>query len=267
MTQSALAEELDVSSKTVSRWELDEAIPETEMIPYLAKALNLKIEDFFDPEDAVLNKKEDVKEGENKRLRFKKWCLVADIVSPLSIFLTALGLGLNATSLTSSLILIIFGILLFVCSVLLIVLARMDFTSYYKKKYRESEYREEDLRSLLLYQGITFTALLVFLTSFWENLFQDAIFYQYQSISYNNIIWILILVSLSLLTAFLLLKGFQRGLDLTSHKAKAFLITMICLLLSVIGFGFNPHPVFFQIGYDLAPGVTLAEIFLFRNLK
>lgn len=48
MTQEQLAEKLCLSNKTVSKWERGLSYPDTELLPVLASALNLTIEQLFD---------------------------------------------------------------------------------------------------------------------------------------------------------------------------------------------------------------------------
>lgn len=47
LTQRDLAEKLNVSDKTVSRWEVGTQLPDTSIIPELAKALEVTIEELY----------------------------------------------------------------------------------------------------------------------------------------------------------------------------------------------------------------------------
>lgn len=47
MTQKELAEKLDISDKTLSRWETDKQVPDALMIPEIAKALELSISELY----------------------------------------------------------------------------------------------------------------------------------------------------------------------------------------------------------------------------
>src|SRR5574344_1419557 len=140
MTQSQLAEELDVSDKTVSRWELNISMPETNQIPYLAKALNLKVSDFFSEDDVVLNKQEDIKEAHKEVLRFK--VLNAVLIGVIFLkalfgFLTFYFKNLNQTDLFFSFK--ITTIVIIVAGFVLAFIANLLFSSFYKNKYREGE--------------------------------------------------------------------------------------------------------------------------------
>ena len=47
MTQKELAEKLNISDKTLSRWETDKQIPDALMIPEIAKVLNMSIGEIY----------------------------------------------------------------------------------------------------------------------------------------------------------------------------------------------------------------------------
>jgi transcriptional regulator with XRE-family HTH domain len=47
MTQEKLAEAVGVSTSTIQRWEYADDAPEFDRLETLAKALNVKTEDFF----------------------------------------------------------------------------------------------------------------------------------------------------------------------------------------------------------------------------
>ena len=51
MTQKELAEKLNISDKTLSRWETDKQVPDALMIPELAKALDMSIGEIYGVEE------------------------------------------------------------------------------------------------------------------------------------------------------------------------------------------------------------------------
>ena len=63
LTQRELAEKLNVSDKTLSRWETDKQVPDALMIPEIAKVLGMSIGEIYGVSD-VSDKKEDVRENE-----------------------------------------------------------------------------------------------------------------------------------------------------------------------------------------------------------
>ena len=47
MTQKELAEKLNISDKTLSRWETDKQVPDALMIPEIAKVLDMTIGEIY----------------------------------------------------------------------------------------------------------------------------------------------------------------------------------------------------------------------------
>ena len=84
MTQKELAEQLNISDKTVSRWESSVQLPEASLLPSLAQILGVSIDSLYGIETP---EKEDAaspvtKEEEEKNLlRFKIWMIVGMLTS------------------------------------------------------------------------------------------------------------------------------------------------------------------------------------------
>lgn len=89
MTQKELAEKLEISDKTVSRWETGKQIPDALAMPEIAKALDIKIGELYGEEIVEENKE---KEGndilQNKERtreeairKHKKWMKLSLIVA------------------------------------------------------------------------------------------------------------------------------------------------------------------------------------------
>ena len=51
LTQRELAEKLNISDKTLSRWETDKQVPDALMIPEIAKALDISIGELYGVEE------------------------------------------------------------------------------------------------------------------------------------------------------------------------------------------------------------------------
>lgn len=68
MTQSALAEQLNISNRTVSKWETGEGMPDISLLPALAKALGVSVDELLAGKKAEVKKAADIKveEIENK---------------------------------------------------------------------------------------------------------------------------------------------------------------------------------------------------------
>lgn len=58
LSQKQLAEYLNISSQSVSKWETGEALPSIAFLPDLAKCLNCEINDFFEHEEHHYNVEE-----------------------------------------------------------------------------------------------------------------------------------------------------------------------------------------------------------------
>lgn len=50
LTQAVLAEKLNISNRTVSKWENGDGLPDIAILPYLAKALNVTIDELLNGE-------------------------------------------------------------------------------------------------------------------------------------------------------------------------------------------------------------------------
>ena len=89
MTQKDLAEQLNVSDKTVSRWERDEGAPDLSMIPVLAEIFEVSCDELLKGERKRPNEAEEQvssKKGEKQKQRLLKNSF-AGARSPLQIAL------------------------------------------------------------------------------------------------------------------------------------------------------------------------------------
>lgn len=78
MTQKDLAEQLNVSDKTVSRWERDEGAPDLSMIPVLAEIFEVSCDELLKGERKRLNETDEPvssKKGEKQKQRLLKTSL------------------------------------------------------------------------------------------------------------------------------------------------------------------------------------------------
>lgn len=57
MTQSALAEQLNISNRTVSKWETGEGMPDISLLPALAKALGVSVDELLAGKKAEVKKR------------------------------------------------------------------------------------------------------------------------------------------------------------------------------------------------------------------
>lgn len=90
MTQRELAEKLNISDKTLSRWETDKQVPDALMIPELAKALDMSINELYGIVEVPREKTEQVSiEAEEKPDSGK--IAVYKIALLLGVFLSVIG--------------------------------------------------------------------------------------------------------------------------------------------------------------------------------
>ena len=61
LTQSALAELLNISNRTVSKWETGEGLPDISLLPYLAKVLGVTTDEILEGKKAPAEKSADIK--------------------------------------------------------------------------------------------------------------------------------------------------------------------------------------------------------------
>ncbi|WP_147630222.1 helix-turn-helix domain-containing protein [Staphylococcus xylosus] len=86
LTQSQLANELNVSRQTISAWENNRYLPDIEMIVIIAKKFDLSLDDLILGDDAIKNKL--VSDGSDiKRIRLSILSLIFILIGILSAFL------------------------------------------------------------------------------------------------------------------------------------------------------------------------------------
>ena len=59
ITQEQLAEQIDVTRQTISNWELDETLPNTEQLKKISKVFEISIDELLDNEIKRIDKKEE----------------------------------------------------------------------------------------------------------------------------------------------------------------------------------------------------------------
>ncbi|MFH5882627.1 helix-turn-helix domain-containing protein [Liberiplasma polymorphum] len=86
LTQSSLAEMLNVSDRTVSKWETGNGYPNITMLNTIANCLNTSVSELMDSEDIkVINSVKQNPSDEQYRAKFRKKMIVA-----MSLLLTAI---------------------------------------------------------------------------------------------------------------------------------------------------------------------------------
>ena len=177
MTQRELAEKLNVSDKTVSRWETGKQIPDALMIPEIATFLDMGIDELYGINRSTeeIPVKEPIQEG--KVTLFKLAILIASFIYFFLNFGACLPFGI--------ILLIMFcvgmGIALFVIATV--------FRGFYKRKSNAEYYEFEHFRWLGL--GVLFVD---FVIAIWVPLIKS-----YLNYSIKPLLWILFVTIVNVL--------------------------------------------------------------------
>lgn len=181
MTQRELADKLNVSDKTVSRWETGKQIPDALMIPELAKCLDMGIDELYgmSKSSEEIPVKQPIQEPiqEQKVTLFKLAILIASFVYFFLNFGACLPFGIILLALFC----IGMGIALFVIATV--------FRGFYKRKSNAECYEFEHFRWLGL--GILFVN---FVIAVWVPLIKS-----YLNYSIKPMFWILFVTIVNLL--------------------------------------------------------------------
>ncbi|MFA6796696.1 MAG: helix-turn-helix transcriptional regulator [Bacilli bacterium] len=162
MTQRELAEKLNVTDKTVSRWEVGKSYPDATILPALAKALNVSIDELFgDTSKVVLSTNEEDKVDHKQMTKFKIYNIVslALLVTGIVIFSVNLIVNIASATNTTFTALLVLSILLMIGSVVLMVVGTMLYKAFYKEKFYTKVYKKE-LAKLVIGYVSTFVVLL-----------------------------------------------------------------------------------------------------------
>ena len=125
LTQQEVADNLNVSNKTISKWERDEGYPEITMLPEIAKFYEITTDELLQGakneklhDNVVIYKPE----PDPKWSKLDKYALIANILSVgglvlfvvFTIFIDFTGLGLNGLYLALTISTLSFAYLLYV---------------------------------------------------------------------------------------------------------------------------------------------------------
>lgn len=158
LTQEQLAEKLNVSSKTISKWETGLRLPDTEIIPILAKVLNISIDELFCGvkfENEVIG---DYDYNEIKRFKNKILISIFLLFTPLLMFA---GTFLNNLALFY--IFLIIGILCVIFSFYLLISTAINFRFRINTEYNHPKYTYVYKNNILTYLLVLYTLVFVLL--------------------------------------------------------------------------------------------------------
>jgi len=247
MTQQEFAERLNVSNKTVSKWETGRYYPDITMIASIAKILNITVDELMGADDLskTVGYEEETNYDKEIVFKFKK-----NIIIAISLFLSIILLYLN--KLISTLVInnpnyiskigtlsdsfyileTVISILVCICilfSITLFIISVINYRSFYIKKFYNSKYQKLFYRYSLLYFQI-----IIFLLSFTiYGLIEDI-----NALS-TFFIWLLSILLLSIIA--IILKGVCCG------KFKKNSSSVIIFTLGFISFIVGEILIFFDI--------------------
>lgn len=136
LTQRDLAEKLNVSDKTVSRWEVGTQLPDTSIIPELAKALEVTIEELYGENNVKLLNNNQI-----------DWNLIGKYKAKIVISIVICSL----LGLTILLLPIWLSVVLFVISICLFIYSFITFKNFYETKFYNLIYYQVELKYVSLF--------------------------------------------------------------------------------------------------------------------
>lgn len=146
MTQRELAEKLDISDKTVSRWEIGNQIPDALMMPKLAEILKISINELYgvDVKNEMNNEQEKTQNFAKEKNEFKIKVVLGTACCAAGIkVLWGQDAGTGEVLLIGMLII----------GIALIAIAKMTFTASYcqiKDKQLYEEYDQMAIKDIAL---------------------------------------------------------------------------------------------------------------------
>lgn len=175
MTQKQLAEKLNVTDRTISRWECGVSLPDVEMLKTVAKVLNVDINYFY--EDVKLKEINYIEEYDYERIKkFKINSIISFVLVGISILMTLiieqvflkltmpLGFFSNTymmikyafeegivNDLAILLILLILSFIMTIISFMIFLKNSISFKYFYKEKVFQTAYLDAHKKIKILY--------------------------------------------------------------------------------------------------------------------
>jgi transcriptional regulator with XRE-family HTH domain len=136
MTQKELALKLNVSDKTISKWETGASYPEITFLATIAKVLDLNVNDLFGVED-MQEKKIDLEEHESynyeviNKYKNKIFLIIGLIFAGIILFLTCIGISDGDIQI----LVFAIGMALYGLSLILFISNNVSFRGFYDRKF------------------------------------------------------------------------------------------------------------------------------------
>ena len=155
MTQKELALKLNVSDKTISKWETGMSYPEVTMLSTIAKVLEMNVNEFFDVED-LQEKKIDMEEHKSyddniiNKYKNRNFISMALIIVGY-IFLLSVGVIENGDM---QYLMIVLGLISEALALFNFISNNISFRSFYSNKFYTRKYD----RTFYIFSTITILA-------------------------------------------------------------------------------------------------------------
>ncbi|NLD26549.1 MAG: helix-turn-helix transcriptional regulator [Acholeplasmataceae bacterium] len=156
MTQKVLAEKLNVSDKTISKWETGGSYPEITLLPKLAQILQIDIAELLGAEDLHRHDEQELtEEYDYDRIQKYKTGVFIAIALFLAGFLFFIMSSLH-------IVFIVLCSLFIIGSLLIFSIYHSNFRTFYRDKYYTKAYDQAYARYVNLYAfALTFLLLLL----------------------------------------------------------------------------------------------------------
>ena len=235
MTQRDLAEMIDVSDKTVSRWENGSTIPDATQIPLIAGALQIEPNDLFEKDETG---KFLVRIDDKKSKDYGKTFMVSVFASSglalVSAIMFSLIILLNAKLDGEGTGFLIVGIVCAVASLCVYFASEILFVRSYSGKFRkEAEERTDFLLSIVYFAAVFFLPAAVLAISTFHGLSDEM----------PNAVVCMGLYLLFVATSFVFFKIKHRQLNRRKLPIIAFL-SSIGIFVTFLVLAFLGHPIF-----------------------
>lgn len=251
VTQREIAEKLNISDKTISRWENGTSYPDFEMIPKLAKVLELSVSDLFEESTSVELSEEKIDYTNMSMFR------IGMIYARASLLLSLVVFPLSSLADSNLVFLIIVAIsgLLCASSVFSFVVMNVYFSSQYKNKFYQDVYVDYQIGFQVKYIYLAVICIEAFVLLFLS------------SNLYKLIIFMPVLIGLGLI---FYLKQKQRSITWTKTNIILLSFSILFLILSVLYVQFSeidmyPKMLLFLIGFYTPYAFLLSRLFLAFN--
>ncbi len=166
LTQEQLAEMLNVSNKTISKWERGIGYPDVKIIPTLAKVLDISIQTLFDSED--LKPESNIWHTLEKMSKYKRYMILSVfifLISPLFYLIFAFIIedyGMIGISI---------GILLIIVSIFIAIMESIKIYQILSKTRRNEKYICSFKKYILFYSFLVFIPSIFATALFKKNIF------------------------------------------------------------------------------------------------